>query len=92
MPPLYLYEIEWNSKSLYRPQIKRPVLEKRLQSRKVEDSWLKQHKTLVLEVPSALVSVEKNYLLNPDHSGFKKIKLKKHGLFSLDKRLLESCR
>jgi RES domain-containing protein len=38
-------------------------------------SWLSGFKTAVLKVPSVIIKSEFNYLLNPAHADFKKIKL-----------------
>lgn len=37
--------------------------------------WLKNSKSAVLRVPSAIIHTEYNYLLNPLHSDFRKIKI-----------------
>jgi len=37
--------------------------------------WLRGGRTAVLEVPSAIVPSEKNYLLNPGHPDFRRIRL-----------------
>jgi RES domain-containing protein len=34
----------------------------------VGNEWLEQQRTLVLQVPSAVIPKEHNYLLNPDHA------------------------
>lgn len=39
------------------------------------DAWLAAGKSAVLRVPSAVVPTESNYLLNPAHPAFKKIKI-----------------
>jgi RES domain-containing protein len=36
------------------------------------DAWLKSHASPVLEVPSAVIPTESNYLLNPRHREFSK--------------------
>lgn len=42
----------------------------------------------VLEIPSAIVDDENNFLLNPDHEDFKKIKIVSIAKFDFDHRLL----
>jgi RES domain-containing protein len=42
----------------------------------------------MLALPSALISSEPNYLLNPAHPDFKKISIGKPERFALDPRLL----
>ena len=50
--------------------------------------WLRAAKTAVLAVPSTIIPIECNYLLNPAHHDFKKIRLQALVNFSLDPRLL----
>ena len=49
--------------------------------------FLKNAQNVALEIPSAIVDDEHNYLLNPLHDNFKKIKLISSEEFSFDKRL-----
>ncbi|UEG49953.1 RES family NAD+ phosphorylase [Ferruginibacter lapsinanis] len=51
------------------------------------DEFIKQKQSLLLKVPSAVVSQEYNYLANPLHPDFKKIKIIKTTSFWPDKRL-----
>jgi RES domain-containing protein len=43
-------------------------------SRKAGDAWLEKAQTAVLYVPSVVFDVERNVLLNPAHSDFRRIK------------------
>ena len=54
---------------------------------KFGDDWVREQVSAVLEVPTAIVPREKNYLLNSTHSGFAKIKLEKPKRFVFDERL-----
>ncbi len=56
--------------------------------RKIGDDWLRSHRSCVLLVPSAIITNEKNILINPNHKDFAKIKLQLSQPFSFDKRLL----
>ena len=56
-------------------------------TQQIGDKFVKQGAFLVLKVPSVIVPQESNYLLNPLHADFDKIKIVKTELFSLDKRL-----
>ncbi|MEO7263489.1 MAG: RES family NAD+ phosphorylase [Ferruginibacter sp.] len=49
--------------------------------------FLRNAKNAVLEIPSAIVDVEFNFLINPIHTDFKKIKLISAEKFEFDKRL-----
>lgn len=55
--------------------------------RKIGDQWLAAGKTAVLKIPSAIVLHEFNYLLNPNHKDFKKIKLVRIENFRFDPRI-----
>lgn len=50
--------------------------------------WLERGETAVLEVPSALVPVESNYLVNPRHRDAGRIRIAGRRDFALDPRLL----
>ncbi|MBS1495715.1 MAG: RES family NAD+ phosphorylase [Bacteroidetes bacterium] len=56
-------------------------------TRQMGNNWLYAQKTAVLKVPSAIIKGESNYLLNPAHSQFKKIKIKALEDFEFDNRL-----
>jgi RES domain-containing protein len=49
--------------------------------------WLRQGRTEVLEVPSAIVPSEMNYLLNPAHPDFRRIRVWRPLPFALDPRM-----
>jgi RES domain-containing protein len=49
--------------------------------------WARELKSLVLAVPSAVIPQELNYLLNPLHSDFKRIRAGKPEAFRFDPRL-----
>jgi RES domain-containing protein len=51
------------------------------------DEWLRNMETAVLKVPSAIIDLEYNYLLNPAHPDFEKIKIRSVNKFTFDPRL-----
>lgn len=57
-------------------------------TREMGEDFLKENKSLCLKVPSAIVPQENNFLINPLHRGFKKVKIVSSELLELDKRLL----
>lgn len=57
--------------------------------RALGDSWVRESRSAVLEVPSVIVPGEPNYLLNPAHPDFKKIRIGKPEAFSFDARLVK---
>jgi len=58
-------------------------------SRAIGDEWLEQKRSLALAVPSLLSTSELNFLLNPNHLDFRKIKIHKPVEFRFDPRLRE---
>ena len=57
------------------------------ETRAVGDTWLAARETLLLRVPSVIISEEHNYLLNPRHSSFSEITIGGAEPFSFDPRL-----
>ncbi|WP_013320271.1 RES family NAD+ phosphorylase [Gloeothece verrucosa] len=51
------------------------------------DDWFTSQETAVLKVPSVIIPVEYNYLLNPLHPDFAKITIYPEELFILDPRM-----
>ena len=51
------------------------------------DQFISADQSLILKVPSAVVPQEHNFLINPLHVEFKKVKVVKTELLELDKRL-----
>lgn len=56
-------------------------------TQEIGNTFIKENKHLVLEVPSVIVQGEYNYLLNPSHKAFSKVKIKDLESFNFDKRL-----
>lgn len=52
--------------------------------------WIQARHTVVLAVPSTIIPHELNYLLNPQHSQFKRIRVGAPEPFSFDPRLWKS--
>jgi RES domain-containing protein len=49
--------------------------------------WLEEQRSAILSVPSAIVSIEYNYLINPEHPEASGIKLVSERPFVYDRRL-----
>lgn len=60
------------------------------QLQRVGEEWLERGESAVLKVPSAIVTEEWNYLLNPLQADFGKVRLSTPKLFSLDRRVARS--
>jgi RES domain-containing protein len=53
----------------------------------IGDEFIQSKEMLCLKVPSAVVSDEHNYLLNPLHTDYKKVQISSARQFKFDKRL-----
>jgi RES domain-containing protein len=60
-----------------------------LSSKAIGDEWVRSSSSLVLEVPSAVVPLEMNYLANPRHPDFDQITIDAPLPLPLDKRLVD---
>lgn len=56
-------------------------------TQKIGDSFIYSNKKCALKVPSAVVKGDFNYLINPHHKDFKKIKIVNFYKFPFDRRL-----
>lgn len=56
--------------------------------REIGAGWARSRRSAVLAVPSAVIPAETNYLLNPLHPEFKRVRIGKPVAFRLDPRLL----
>jgi RES domain-containing protein len=61
-----------------------------LQLQVLGGEWLERAETAVLKVPSAVVTEEWNYLLNPLHADFRKFRISTPKSFNFDQRLTRS--
>ena len=57
-------------------------------TREIGDNWSRSFESAILKVPSAIIPEEHNFLFNPNHPDFKKIKLESTDIFELDNRLI----
>jgi RES domain-containing protein len=55
----------------------------------IGDAWVKAGTSAVLEVPSAVIATDANYLLNPRHTDFRTIRVSDQKRFEYDPRLLK---
>ena len=54
----------------------------------IGDRWAREGRSAVLELPSAIIPRESNFLLNPEHPDFGSIEIGEPERFSFDPRLL----
>ena len=69
----------WNEPLPYRSYKKETVM--------YGTEFLEQNKYLILKIPSAVISGEHNYLINPNHSDIHKCKIEKVVAFKFDERI-----
>jgi RES domain-containing protein len=60
-----------------------------LMTREYGSAWARSGKTAILKVPSIIIPSENNYIINPLHSDFKKLKITNPTPFRFDARLLK---
>lgn len=53
----------------------------------IGETWIRNANSCMLEVPSSIIAEEQNYLFNPNHLEFKKIKIFKIEEFLFDPRI-----
>jgi RES domain-containing protein len=53
------------------------------------DNWAKSGTSVILAVPSVVIPKELNYLINPRHPDFAKLKIEKPTDFAFDQRLFQ---
>jgi RES domain-containing protein len=56
-------------------------------SKKIGDAWFGEARSAVLQVPSAVIPEENNYLINPNHPDFEKIRIGQPRALRIDPRL-----
>jgi RES domain-containing protein len=56
-------------------------------TQKIGDAFIRENKFMVMKVPSAVVQGDFNYLINPFHKDFSRIKIVNTERFSFDDRL-----
>ncbi|PTX94502.1 RES family NAD+ phosphorylase [Opitutus sp. ER46] len=86
------FEIDWNGVAIARPSPKDLPADWRAEpvgaaSQRFGAEWLAAGRTAVLAVPSALIPLEENYVLNPAHPEFRKIKISAAAPFVFPPRL-----
>ena len=55
----------------------------------IGEKWIKNNNTLLLKVPSSVVKNEWNFLINPKHELFSKVKITGIELYNFDERLMK---
>jgi len=58
----------------------------------IGDRWVRESSSLLLQVPSAIIPQEFNFLINPAHEDFPKLKIEGPMPFGIDARLLMAVR
>lgn len=92
-PPVVLIPIEFDAALVWSPP-KLPAHWRRypcsIATRAIGDDWVRSGTSAVMKVPSATVPEhheEYNYLLNPAHSDFHRVRMGKPQVFEIDQRL-----
>ena len=53
----------------------------------IGEKWVRDNESAILQVPSSIVSEEVNYLVNPKHPDFERVKILKSQPFVFDSRI-----
>ncbi len=61
-----------------------------LEIQRIGDEWARAQASVVLKVPTSVLPVEFNYLINVEHREFSKVQLGKPQTFTFDERLYKS--
>jgi len=59
-------------------------------SKRIGDEWFDNQLFPVLRVPSVVIPIEYNYLINPSHPDYPQLRIGEPQSFGFDKRLLKS--
>jgi RES domain-containing protein len=59
-----------------------------VETREIGDRWFRERRSAVLALPSAISPADTNFLLNPEHRDFKRIRIASPIDFDFDPRLL----
>ncbi|PYJ28216.1 MAG: hypothetical protein DME90_08435 [Verrucomicrobia bacterium] len=59
-----------------------------IETREIGDRWVQERRSVVFALPSTISPADKNFLLNPEHSDFKRIRIASPIDFDFDPRLL----
>ncbi|MFN0050052.1 MAG: RES family NAD+ phosphorylase [Cytophagales bacterium] len=60
------------------------------ETKKIGQAWSKSNQSMMLEVPSAIVPIDKNYLLNPNHSNYSQVEIIDIVPYQFDNRLFKT--
>lgn len=63
------------------------VFPENVQTQKLGDALIRENEFALIRVPSAVVKGEFNFLINPNHKDFKRIKITQQEDFPFDKRI-----
>ena len=87
-PELVFFRVEFEAKLVVEPRLPKQWRKLNLQgTRALGQEWLAKAGAPVLRVPSFVVPTENNFVLNPLHPDFRRVKIGRAEPFALDARL-----
>ncbi|RYF91686.1 MAG: RES domain-containing protein [Chitinophagaceae bacterium] len=91
LPPAYMLlklelPVQAGTSTIYFNKLKKNWKDDVEYTQFIGSSFASSGDDLILKVPSAIVEVENNFVINPHHKDFKKVKIKSISKFQLDKR------
>ena len=87
------FNLEWPDSLTERfPSEKLPVnwraFPSPMETKEIGDRWIHEKRSAVLAIPSAISPAETNFLINPEHRDFKRIRIAPPIAYEFDSRLL----
>ena len=84
-----LFTLDLSSKDVEDVLIQRPDIDPRdySQTRRYGDAWVEEERSLALRVPSVVVPLSYNYLINPQHPAFDSGAVTARGAFEYEDRI-----
>ena len=87
-PEMVCFRIEFDSRLVTEARLPKNWLDLKLHhTRALGRAWIEKASSPVLQVPSFVIPSERNFVLNPEHSAFGRIKIGRAQQFYLDARL-----
>lgn len=87
-PEMVFFQIEFDSRLVTGARLPKTWLELKLrETRALGRTWIEKASSPVLQVPSFVIPSERNFVLNPAHPDFRRIKIGRAQHFRLDARL-----
>ena len=84
-----LFTLELQASEVEEVLLRQPGIDPRdyRQTRRYGDAWVEKGRSLALKVPSVVIPMSYNYLINPQHPSFDPDRVVAHGAFAYEERI-----